>query len=530
MKAMQRKAGVLLHPTSFPNQQGIGNLGQSAYAFIDFLAAAGQQLWQVLPLNPTGFGDSPYQSFSAFAGNTLLIDETSWLKAGLLHTTELRQDLPSDHVDFGQVVSDKQRLHRLAYQRFSAGTLPPDYLQFCEDQASWLDDYALFVAIKADIIEQRRNHLPGHPDYQAYADKFGAYMDENALADHYYGGVWNSWPNNLANRDKRSLNALNRKLADAISQEKFLQWCFFAQWQALKTYANAQGIEIIGDAPIFVSIDSADVWVNKHLFELTRENIPTDVAGVPPDYFAADGQLWGNPLYKWKAHLKEGFAWWIARMEALLAVVDVVRLDHFRGFESYWAVPYGDKTAIDGSWQPGIGAELFMALEKALNATETGLPIIAEDLGLITPEVLALRDSLGLPGMKVLQFAYGDDANNAYLPHNYDTSHCVVYTGTHDNDTTLGWYQTASETEQDLFRRYLNSSGEQPAGDLLRQAYASSAKWAIVPLQDLLGQGSDARMNVPGVGAGNWQYRYHAHQLTPELATYLVYLGNLFAR
>ena len=531
MKELHRKAGVLLHPTSFPAGEGIGSLGREAYAFVDFLVVGEQQLWQVLPLNPTGFGDSPYQSFSAFAGNTLLIDETQWLEQGFLFSNELSNHLPHTHVDFGQVVNEKNRLHALAYDRFSAKKAPKAYSDFCRAQAHWLDDYALFVAIKAQVIEERRNHLSAHPDYIDYQAKFGAYMDENTLADHYYGGIWNSWSAPLAKREPKALAGKAKELHTAIEREKFLQWTFFTQWGKLKAYANGKGIEIIGDAPIFVSIDSADVWVNTHLFELDADNVPTSVAGVPPDYFAADGQLWGNPLYKWDAHRTEGFAWWIARMGALLQTVDCVRLDHFRGFESYWSVPYGEQTAINGQWLPGIGAELFVALEKALLDKEaTSLPIIAEDLGLITPEVLALRDELGLPGMKVLQFAYGDDSSNAYLPHNYDTNNCVVYTGTHDNDTTLGWYQSAGEKEKDLFRRYLNSSGHNPAYDLLRQAYASNAKWAIVPLQDILGQGSDARMNVPGVGAGNWQYRYQAHDLSETLAGELRYLCELFDR
>ena len=528
MKTHIRKAGVLLHPTSFPSNHGIGDLGKEAYHFIDFLAAANQSLWQILPTGPTGFGDSPYQSFSAFAGNTLLISPDLLADQGLLLPKELTNNLSRDHVDFGHVVNYKKHLHQLAYKRFKPNKA---YQAFCEANQAWLPDYCLFMAIKNHLIEERR--LAGETaSYLAYAKKFAKYMTAEEIDDHFYGAVWNSWPEELANRDKKALAAYQKLLKPAIDCEKFLQYQFFTQWEKLKAYANLNGVSIIGDIPIFVSIDSADVWVHKALFYLDRDNIPTVVAGVPPDYFSADGQLWGNPLYDWEQHQAEDFAWWIARMKATLKTVDIIRLDHFRGFESYWAVKYGEKTAKTGKWCKGIGADLFLALQDELVGAGRlpQLPIIAEDLGLITPEVEKLRDSLGLPGMKILQFAFGDDFKNLYLPHNYEGNNCVVYTGTHDNDTTISWYHQANDKEQDKVRRYLNINGSYINEELIRLAYASNAMWAIVPLQDILGQGGDSRMNTPGVRTGNWQYRYHDGALNEDIIKKLLYLVMMFNR
>lgn len=522
-----RKAGVLLHPTSFPSKYGIGDLGKAAYDFIDFLVAAKQTLWQILPTGPTSFGDSPYQSFSAFAGNTLLISPDVLFEQGLLVSSELQNNLTVDYVDFGKVVEYKNRLNLSAYTRFKQKPIPDSYNFFCENNQYWLDDYCLFIAIKHHFIAERASKLADNAvSYKEYEKKFKKYMTTEEIDDHFYGAVWNSWPDNLANREPSILEEYKKLLKESIELEKFLQYQFFSQWDKLKEYANNKGVQIIGDIPIFVSIDSADVWVNKELFYLNKKNIPTIIAGVPPDYFSADGQLWGNPLYNWSKHRSSNFKWWIARIKATLKTVDIIRLDHFRGFESYWAVKYGEKTAKEGEWKKGIGADLFKSLKKELG----NLPIIAEDLGLITPEVEELRDNLDLPGMKILQFAFGDNFENSYLPHNYTYSNCVVYTGTHDNDTSFGWYSTAQEVEKDRFRRYLNTSGDNPAYDLMRAAYSSTAMWAIVPLQDILEQGSDFRMNKPGFKNGNWQYRYSSDKLTEDIVKKLLYLVFMFNR
>jgi len=499
----QRRAGVLLHPTSLPGPHGIGSLGRSAQGFVDFLRRALQSLWQVLPLGPTGYGDSPYQSFSSFAGNPLLVDFPLLLEEGLLLPREIetaldgREDFPADRIDYGAVIPFKQAVLRrvhAAWKRRSGSALQEELAEFCRRNAFWLDDYSLFMGLK------RRYAARG-------------------------GGVWARWPQELVRREPAALEAARRELAAAVSEHKLYQFLFFRQWQALKRYANGQGVRIIGDIPIFVAYDSADVWAHQELFRLDREGNPTVVAGVPPDYFSSTGQLWGNPLYDWSRHQATGYRWWIDRIRSKLQSVDFLRLDHFRGFEAYWEVPAGDETAENGRWVKGPGLPLFETLAGALGS----LPLIAEDLGYITDEVVELRERLRLPGMKVLQFAFDGDTSNNLLPHNYSED-CVVYTGTHDNDTTLGWYQTQDEPTRDFVRRYLARDGHDISWDLVRLAFASVGRTAVVPLQDLMNLGSEARMNFPSRAQGNWQWRYQDWMLRGEIADRLRELTELYYR
>ena len=529
---LKRSAGVLLHPTSFPSRYGIGDLGKEAYGFLDFLKGSRQKLWQILPLGPTSYGDSPYQSFSTFAGNTLLISPDQLVAEGYLTQDQIAHvpDFPEAKVDYGAVYDYKKDLFSQAFEGFKTNACPKQkkyYNRFCKENVHWLEDYALFLALKWHFITERKREGAETKAYKAYVKKNKKYMTETEMDDCYFGGVWNSWEEGLANREPEVLKKWQTQLKAAIDQEKFLQFEFFRQWGELKAYAKKADIQIIGDIPIFVSLDSADVWVNKSLFFLDKGNNPSVVAGVPPDYFSETGQLWGNPLYDWSAHKGQGYQWWIDRVSACLKVVDIIRIDHFRGFESYWAVKFGAETAMKGKWEKGVGAELFHYLQKALGES---LPIIAEDLGIITPEVEALRDELNLPGMKILQFSFGGEDNNAYLPHNLNTTQSVIYTGTHDNDTTVGWYDAADEKTADHFRRYLNSSGDSPAYDMMRLAYGAVSAYCIIPLQDVLEEGTESRMNTPGVGAGNWQYRYQRGALNAEQMKKLGYLVALFNR
>lgn len=492
-----RYSGLLVHPTSFPGPYGIGDLGQGAYDFIDFLYEAGQTLWQCLPLGPTGFGDSPYQAFSAFAGQPLIISPKLLEKDGLLTRDDLA-DIPAfnNHsVDYGPVITFKTGLLHKAFDNFTHSedkALNRAYRRFCRDEKSWLDDYALFMSLK----------------------------------DLHNGKSWHEWDEKYQFMDARTRKAVLTDLSDSLSYYRFIQFIFFRQWHALKAYANKKGIAIIGDIPIFVSPDSADVWANQSLFKLDSKGFPTSVAGVPPDYFSATGQLWGNPLYNWAEHKKTGYAWWIARIRQQLQLCDYLRIDHFRGFEAYWSVPYGEETAINGKWIKGPGASLFRAVEKELGK---GLPIFAEDLGVITPQVEKLRDTFGFPGMKVLQFAFNDTSESAFLPYLYPEN-CICYTGTHDNDTTVGWYQTADEKCRDKVRRYMNCDGGSIHWDFIRTALGSTARYAVFPLQDLFGYGSDCRMNTPGVAAGNWAWRYESGKLTPELARSLKIICEVYGR
>ncbi len=495
--AFTRASGILLHPTSLPGRFGIGDLGAEATQWVDFLASAGQKLWQILPLGPTGFGDSPYQCFSAMAGNPYLISPEKLVEDGVLTQSDLdaAPDFPAHAVDYGPVIQFKLKLLDQAHRRFRSGagkSLRPEFESFKKAQAWWLDDFALFMALK----------------------------------DSHGGAVWSAWEPELVARAPKAVTAANAESAGAVESHRFRQFLFFRQWSAVKARANAAGIKIIGDIPIFVAYDSADVWAHPELFHLDQYGKSTTVAGVPPDYFSRTGQLWGNPLYRWDKLKATGYAWWIERFRATLATVDIVRLDHFRGFEAYWEIPADMPTAEVGQWVKGPGADFFRALKAALGT----LPIIAEDLGVVTPEMLALRDQFDLPGMKVLQFAFSSDAADPFLPHNYPRN-CVVYSGTHDNDTTRGWYEYSSkEHERDFARRYLGRDGSDIAWDFIRLAFSSVADMAVAPLQDVLNLGTEARMNLPGTAAGNWGWRFQWDQVGDGVRGRLRELTILYLR
>lgn len=496
-KYITRKSGILLHPTSFPNPYGIGDLGSSAYSFIDFLERTGQQLWQVLPIGPTGYGDSPYQAFSSFAGQPLIISPEKLYEMNLLTQDDIT-NIPiwdNQKIDYGPVIQFKFSLLRKAFENFNKTNqqqLKFDFNDFCKKESSWLFDYALFMAIK----------------------------------DFHGGVIWTSWDSDIAFPIEESKNAWAKKLEEEVLFYQFIQFIFYTQWLNLKSYANSKGIEIIGDIPIFVAFDSADVWSNKHLFYLDEKGFPTIVAGVPPDYFSETGQLWGNPIYNWSVHKKENYKWWISRIDHLLRLVDILRIDHFRGFEAYWAIPYGAPNAIGGEWKKGPCKDLFYAVEKALGKN---LPIIAEDLGVITPEVEELRDFFKFPGMKILQFAFEDAKDNEYLPHNYSVN-SICYTGTHDNNTTAGWYENVSEKSRDHVRRYMNTDGKDISWDFIRTCFGSVSSMAIIPLQDVLSLGSGSRMNTPGVPQGNWQFRYTPPMLSDFIADRLLKITYLYGR
>jgi 4-alpha-glucanotransferase len=496
-----RSAGLLLHPTSLPGPYGIGDLGPAAYAFVEALASARQQWWQVLPLGPTGFGDSPYQSFSAFAGNPYLVSPDLLIRDGLVRGEDVATGrFAEGRVEYGPVIQFKLMLLTRAWDNFRAGAAPglrAEFEQFCFEQTGWLDDYALFMALK----------------------------------EAHEGRAWFDWEIGVALRDPDALADARRGLDRPMRFQGFVQWLFFEQWTDARRYANERGVRIIGDIPIFVAQDSADVWVNRDLFHLDERGQPTVVAGVPPDAFSVTGQRWGNPLYDWERLSETGFSWWIERFQATLQLVDTVRLDHFRGFESYWEVPAEHETAEHGRWVAGPRDGLFAAIAAQLGR----IPMIVEDLGEITPEVHALRERLGFPGMKVLQFAFGDDAKdeptgrNPYLPHNY-LRDCVAYTGTHDNDTTVGWFDALGAAERASVLRYLGTDGRDIAWDLIRLALSSVAEWAVIPLQDVLSLGAEARMNVPGRPQDNWTWRYTEGTLTPAHAERLAELTMTYGR
>ncbi|MDQ3512942.1 MAG: 4-alpha-glucanotransferase [Chloroflexota bacterium] len=479
-----RVSGVLAHPTSLPGPHGIGDLGPAAFRFVDWLSRGSQRRWQVMPLGPTGFGDSPYASPSAFAGNPLLIS-LGWLAGdGLLDESDLREapEFPEYEVEFERVQRYKYPLLRRAFDRFRSGAAAdqrPAFDAFRLAESAWLDDYALFVAVK-----------------QAH------------------GGVaWTDWEEPIRRHDPKALAEWRERLADEVRYQQFEQFQFRRQWTELKRYANEHDVRIIGDIPIFAAHDSADVWANRDIFQLEESGIPAVVAGVPPDPFSATGQLWGNPVYDWAANETTGYAWWVARVRAMLETVDIIRIDHFRAFAAAWVVRNGQVTAEGGHWEAGPGVEIFRTIAREVGAT----PFVIEDLGVITPDVIALRDELGFPGMKVLQFAFEDDPANPYLPHNYGASD-VVYTGTHDNQTTVGWFATRSESERNAVTRYLGRDGQDIAWDLIRLALGSVAETAIVALQDVMRLGDEARMNVPGRPTGNWGWRFQSHQLHDGLA------------
>jgi 4-alpha-glucanotransferase len=491
----ERSSGVLLHPTSLPGPHGIGDLGDGAYHFLDWMHAAGQQLWQIMPLGVTGAGNSPYASPSAFAGNPLLVSLEVLAREGLLIGEDFHDypHLSEHHVDFGAVIPAKERMLRRAFARWVAagGADSPAFAAFRAAVAGWLDDFALFMAIK----------------------------------DASGGGSWQSWDDATRLRDTATLARWRAQLADDVLFHAFVQFQFRTQWQRVRDYANERGIRVVGDVPIFVALDSADVWAHRELFRLDAAGNPTVVAGVPPDYFSTTGQLWGNPVFDWAANRAEGYRWWTARMQGLLDVVDIVRIDHFRGFAANWSVPAGDATAAGGAWTQGPGAEIFAAFRATLGT----VPVIVEDLGLITPDVHALRRELGYPGMAVLQFAFSDDPDNAYLPHNH-AENLVVYTGTHDNDTTIGWFTSLPYAQMIEVQTYLGRDGSDIAWDLLRLAWSSVATVAIAPLQDVLRRGGEARMNVPGKADGNWAWRYRAGDLHEGLAAGLAEFTHTYGR
>lgn len=526
----KRRSGILLHPTSLPSHFGIGDFGQAAYTFVDKLAEAEQTLWQVLPLVPTDAGGSPYSSASAFAGNPLLISPELLFEAGYLEYKDLQAAYvrPSFRTDYQKAAAAKLPLFEKAYRTFRTMEPPAEYTAFCEENAFWLADHALFQALKAHFLAERANECDrtAYDTFCAECADLDLPLTEKEIQDYYFGANWVSFPKAIKKRNPATLKKWKRELADSIEKESFLQYIFRKQWHALKTYANEKGISIIGDAPIFVAYDSADVWANQKLFRLDSKGFPQCIAGVPPDYFSATGQLWGNPLYDWKQHEKTDFSWWLSRIRKTLADVDMLRIDHFRGFAAYWEVAFGAENAIGGKWVTAPGEAFFAKLKEEIGEP---LPLIAEDLGTITPDVTALRQSAGLPGMRILQFAFGQEKNHAYLPHSYDKN-TVCYTGTHDNDTALGWYASASETEKDHFRRYLNVSGHDAAWDMIRMAFASPADTVIVPLQDVLNMGSEYRMNIPGTAVGNWGFTFAFDQWQDGFTEGLKYLSRLFGR
>ncbi len=527
----KRSGGVLVGLTSFPGPYGIGDMGKGAHDFVDFLKYAGQRLWQILPLGPTSYGDSPYQSFSTFAGNPLLISPDLLVEEGYLSQEDLKEipDFDPYAVDYGKVLKYKTGLFNKAYENFQNSATENQtvcYRNFCERNKFWLDDYALFMSLKEYFLEER-SQTADTPELIKFKTDNKKYVTESTADDMFYGAAWQSWPKDIREHKEAAVAEYTKLLSKEIGYHKFLQFEFFRQWFELKKYANSLDISIIGDIPIFVAMDSADVWASRHLFRFNRSGYPTEIAGVPPDYFSSSGQLWGNPTYNWKTHKEEGFDWWIKRISYTLELTDILRIDHFRGFEANWCVPFGAEDAVKGKWRKGPGVALFDAVKAKLGGS---LPIIAEDLGIITEEVEELRGKTGLPGMRVLQFAFGDTSENPYLPHNYLTSNTVVYTGTHDNDTSIGWYNTATEYEKDHFRRYSNISGEEPNWDMIRLAMSSVANLALFPIQDLLSLDSTARTNTPGVATGNWQFRYTEDMLNLSIAQRLVYLNCLFNR
>jgi 4-alpha-glucanotransferase len=494
-----RAGGILLHPTSLPGRYGIGDLGPQAYHFVDWLASTGCKLWQILPLGPTGYGDSPYQCFSAFAGNPYLISFDALIEDGLL-TQEDFLNMPglnATRVDFGLLIPWKLGLLQKAFSRLSSApeSFRREFKRFCKNNVSWLEDYALFMSLK----------------------------EANG------GGAWNGWEASIRKRKPSAMEKSRAEQAENIQRHSFYQFLFFRQWNKLRDYAHEHGITIIGDIPIFIAYDSADAWANPKLFFLDGESLPTVVAGVPPDYFSATGQLWGNPLYKWSVHKKTGYEWWIERFRSVLNLVDIVRLDHFRGFAGYYEIPFGSPTAEHGHWVTGPGKDFFKALYPALRGKKGGtLPIIAEDLGVITPDVVDLRDSFHLPGMKILQFGF-TRPEDPFLPHNYP-SNCVAYTGTHDNDTVRGWYETAPESERDFARKYLKTNEDDIAWDMIRAIWSSVAVYAVTPMQDALSLGGEARMNFPSKLGGNWEWRLSESDLSESLASRLKEMNTLYLR
>jgi 4-alpha-glucanotransferase len=478
-----RSSGILLHPTSLPGPYGIGDLGPVAYAFVDFLQVTGQTIWQVLPLGPTGYADSPYQATSSFAGNPMLISLDHLKEAGWLSDEDLppSNDFNDYVVNYGPVIEYHLEALNTAFANFSSSATAAQkaaFKQFCQQEAAWLEDYALFAALK----------------------------------DSHERTPWWEWPVGQALRDAKEMKAAQQGLDEVIQGHMFRQWVFFDQWNKLRAYANTRGIRIMGDVPIFVGHDSADVWGNQGLFYLDEAGKPTVVAGVPPDFFSEDGQLWGNPLYRWDLMKQDNYAWWQTRLKMAFQLYDMLRIDHFRGFDEYWEIPAGEKTAKGGKWVTGPGSHFFQTMREALGE----LPIVAEDLGQITPSVHALRDEFGFPGMKILQFAFDESCQpNGFQPHRYPVN-CVAYTGTHDNNTTLGWWNEISDRVRNCVRAYMGAIYDAPR-DLMRLGMMSTAHTVIIPLQDVLGYGGDTRMNFPGKKEGYWRWRFDREALNDQI-------------
>jgi 4-alpha-glucanotransferase len=503
-----RTSGILLHPTSLPGPFGIGDMGPEAYKFVDFLLRTGQSYWQVLPLGPIGYGNSPYMCFSAFAGNPLLISPQELAEEGLLDSADI-ESLPSlrrDRVDYGRVINYKNVLLIKSFERFKArfsSAYPDDYYRFLKENIFWLEDYALFMALK-----EKNNNL-----------------------------VWTKWENGLVECQLESLQEWKSKLSEKIQFHIFIQYLFFKQWHKLKQFCNDRGIRIIGDMPLYVAYDSADVWINRELFNLENNGTPLVVSGVPPDYFSNRGQRWGNPIYRWDMMALDGYKWWIDRFKLNFKTFDILRLDHFRGYEAYWEIPANQSTAVEGRWVKGPGAALFRAIKNNLG----DIPVIAEDLGVITYEVEALREGLGLPGMRILQMAFGNDPKaRDYRPHNYPR-HCVVYTATHDHNTTVGWFTAEPGTQSTQSREeiekerayaldYLGTDGKEINWDFIRLAMGSVADLAIYPLQDVLGLDTSSRMNLPGTTEGNWEWRMEPGLLTPSVISRLKEITRIYER
>lgn len=497
---LPRASGVLLHPSSLPGPYGIGDLGPEAYHFVDALVQAGQRIWQVLPLGHTGYGDSPYQCFSAFAGNPMLISPQRLLEEGLLDHADLQElpAFPAENVDYGWVIYWKSDILRRAYQRFTeraSDEMRGAFAQFCAENSAWLDDYTLFIALKES---------------------------------HEYA-VWTTWDKALVRREQQALVAARERLAAVIDRLKFVQYQFYRQWGDLRRYANERGVRVAGDIAIYVAHDSADVWAAPEFFHLKRSGQSKFVAGVPPDYFSKTGQRWGNPIYNWERMAETGFAWWVERVRGALRLFDILRIDHFRGFEAYWEIPARCRTAVEGRWVPGPGAALFEALQEALGKD---LPIIAENLGVITPPVEELRWQFNLPGMAVFQFGFGHDARSSGFPLHAYEKNLVAYSGTHDNDTTIGWWKRMRRQAEfcAYLKEYLATNAREFNWVVIRALMASVAGTVIFPLQDVLGLDNAARMNRPGKPAGNWRWRMLPGQFTPELRQRLRHLTETYGR
>lgn len=495
---IERLAGILLHPTSLPSKYGIGDLGKEAYNFINFMEDSGQRLWQVFPLGPTGYGDSPYQCFSAFAGNPLLISPDLLIEDNLLNEKDV-ENIPEhnpNHIDYGAVINYKYSLLKKAYENFknNGKTLDEECGEFCEANKEWLNDFALFMACK-----------------------------------NYHGGkVWAEWDKEIAFRQGDAVAKWTEKLKDEVDYNKFLQFTFNKQWKAVEEYAHSKNIKIIGDIPIFIAYDSSDLWANRNLFTVNDEGKLDTVAGVPPDYFSATGQLWGNPLYKWDVMEKNNFEWWTQRFSKMFELVDIVRIDHFRGFEAYYSIPGDAETAEKGTWIKAPGEKLFNVIRDRLGQ----LPIIAEDLGIITKEVEELRDKFNFPGIKILQFAFGEDNETKFLPHNHPKN-CVVHTGSHDNDTTRGFFEKEKQEGSGIFewaQDYLHYYGDDICFATVKAAYRSVANIVIIPMQDMLNLGTEARMNFPGKLGGNWTWRFTWEQIPADLPQTYKRLTEIYER